>query len=80
MASKVGNTFPKKLAKHIFENGSPEVKKHLNFVKVMRTRPELIDEFNALKSSLQRKYPDDPSAYQLEKAVFYDRINKIIIN
>lgn len=63
---------------HIFQAGDFNVKKHLNFVRIMRNNVELISELNQLKQKLHAMHPQDKEAYQNEKKIFYNRINKAL--
>jgi len=68
----------RKVHLHIFQCGDMEIRKHLNFVKVMQGNRELIFQLNQLKKQLQAKYPRDKDAYQNEKTIFYNRINSMM--
>lgn len=63
---------------HIFQEGNINIKKHLGFVHIMKSRPDLIAELNNLKVSLERKYPLDKDSYQKEKIFFYDEIHSML--
>lgn len=68
----------RKVHLHIFGSGDFNIIKHLNFVKVMRANPRLIDELNVIKEQLHTKFPVDKEAYQIGKKYFYDQINEAI--
>ena len=68
----------RKVHLHIFQCGDVEIRKHLNFVKLMRGNIELITELNQLKIQLHEKYPSDKDSYQDEKSIFYNRINSMM--
>lgn len=68
----------RKVHLHIFESGDFNVIKHLNFVKVMRANPRLIDELNIIKQRLHNKFPSDKEAYQIGKKYFYDKLHEMI--
>lgn len=73
--------FSKKVRKvhfHIFQAGHDNIKKHLGFVKIMKSRPDLVDKLNNLKLSLEEKYPLDKDSYQREKIFFYDEIHEML--
>lgn len=63
---------------HIFQEGDVNIKKHLGFVQIMKTRPDLVAELNRLKIVLQNKYPLDKDSYQKEKIFFYDEIHRML--
>jgi GrpB-like predicted nucleotidyltransferase (UPF0157 family) len=63
---------------HIFQYGDASIEKHLNFVNIMCSSPQLIDELNQIKQELHAKYPADKDTYQNEKEFFYNRINKML--
>jgi len=62
---------------HVFQQGDPNIADHLGFVDAMTTNLSLVDELNRLKTSLHRRYRDDVSGYQREKAAFYERIRRM---
>ena len=73
--------FSKELRKshfHVFQEGNISIKKHLGFVEIMKSRPDLIQELNSLKLALANKYPLDKDRYQKEKVFFYDAIHKML--
>lgn len=73
--------FSKKVRKvhfHVFQGGHDNIKKHLGFVKIMKSRPDLVAKLNNLKLSLEEKYPLDKDSYQREKTFFYDEIHKML--
>ena len=63
---------------HIFQKGNVNIKKHLGFVEIMRSRPDLVTRLNQLKLALECKYPVDKDSYQKEKTFFYDEIHKML--
>jgi GrpB-like predicted nucleotidyltransferase (UPF0157 family) len=63
---------------HIFQVGNINIKKHLGFVQVMKSRPDLIAQLNSLKVALAQKHPLDKDAYQKEKKFFYDDIHRML--
>lgn len=73
--------FSKKTRKvhfHIFQEGNFNIKKHLGFVRIMKSRPDLVIELNNLKTELANKYPSDKDSYQNEKVFFYDEIHRML--
>ncbi len=72
--------FSKKTRKahfHIFQEGNFNIKKHLGFVQIMKSRPDLIAELNSLKVAIESKYPLDKDSYQKEKIFFYNKIHRM---
>ena len=61
---------------HIFEKGAAEIAKHLHFVEVMSSHPELVEELIEIKKNLQSLYLDDKSRYQEDKGFFYEKVDK----
>lgn len=68
----------RKVHLHIFQEANHNINKHLNFVKILSTNFELVDELNALKTELHAKYPQSKDRYQKEKVHFYNKINKML--
>jgi GrpB-like predicted nucleotidyltransferase (UPF0157 family) len=68
----------RKVHLHIFESGDFNITKHLNFVKIMRANPSLIEALNVVKEQLHIKFPVDKEAYQIGKKFFYDKIHEMI--
>lgn len=62
---------------HIFQQGDENIRKHMNFVEIMRATPALVAELNQIKQKLHQVFPTDKSAYQKGKAFFYERINAL---
>lgn len=48
---------------HIFEDGSPDVVRHLAFRDYLRAFSEVRDEYGALKQQLAEQHPDDMEGY-----------------
>ena len=63
---------------HIFQEGNFNIRKHLGFVEIMRSKPDLIAKLNHLKMALESEYPLDKDSYQKEKMFFYDEIHKML--
>ena len=63
---------------HIFQAGNVNIKKHLGFVEIMQSKPDLVIRLNQLKLSLVSKYPLDKDSYQKEKVFFYDEIHRML--
>ena len=60
---------------HICPRGHEQIQRHLHFVKVMRSSPNLIKELNEFKDGLARKFSKE--IYQVKKEPFYDKIRAI---
>ena len=63
---------------HIFQEGDENIKKHLGFVQIMKSRPDLVTKLNNLKLSLQSQFPLDKESYQRRKIFFYNEIHKML--
>jgi GrpB-like predicted nucleotidyltransferase (UPF0157 family) len=73
--------FSKELRKvhlHIFQDGNMNIEKHLGFVRIMKSNPDLIEKLNNIKLELERKYPLDKDSYQKGKTFFYDQLHKTL--
>ncbi len=55
---------------HVFEEGSPEIERHLKFRDWMRSHPSDLDAYAALKQELAKNHPNDIMAYCLGKEAF----------
>ncbi len=61
---------------HVFQVGSPDIARHLDFRDYLRTHPEVAQEFAQLKVPLARQFPDDVTAYNLGKEPFIQEIQR----
>lgn len=52
---------------HIWEQGHPEIEKHMLFAQHLRKNPEDRKAYEDLKLQLAKKYEDDPRTYSLQK-------------
>ncbi len=59
---------------HIFEEGAPEVTRHLLFRDVLRREPETLRRYHELKLRLRDEYPDDTNQYAHAKNPFIDEV------
>jgi GrpB-like predicted nucleotidyltransferase (UPF0157 family) len=59
---------------HMVEFDSELWRSHLLFRDYLRRRPEVANEYEAVKNELARKYPDDRAAYTDGKGVFIRRV------
>lgn len=48
---------------HIFQEGSPDIKRHIAFRDYLRAHPNLRDRYGALKSKLAEQFPFDKESY-----------------
>ncbi|MDQ0352492.1 GrpB-like predicted nucleotidyltransferase (UPF0157 family) [Alkalibacillus filiformis] len=48
---------------HIFQTGSPHIKRHLAFRDYLRHSPQVSEQYGELKERLSRLHPYDPKAY-----------------
>lgn len=63
---------------HVFEAGDINIAKHLKFIEVMSSSPDLVTELNRLKLKLHDLYPNSKDLYQKEKEYFYNEIHKML--
>lgn len=63
---------------HLFQEGNVNIRKHLGFVQIMKSKPDLLAELNSLKLALESKYPLDKDSYQEEKMFFYNEIHRML--
>ena len=68
----------RKVHLHIFETNDVNIDRHLKFVEIMRAKPNLVEELNAIKKELHKKFPNNKEAYQTGKKHFYDKIHRMI--
>ena len=61
---------------HGFEQGHPEITRHLDFRDYLRTHPEDAEAYQVLKFALSKKYPLDPMAYTNGKSDFILNIDQ----
>lgn len=62
---------------HIYEEGSPEINRHLAFRDYLRTHPEKAKEYGTLKEELAAEYPQDIKKYIAGKAELVSEIEKL---
>ena len=60
---------------HVFENDSPQIKRHLAFRDYLINRPETAQEYSDLKRELAAKHPEDIEAYMDGKDEFIKKID-----
>ncbi len=60
---------------HIFEEGHPDIERHLHFRDYMRTHPEDAAAYSELKKSLVKHSPDDIERYCWGKEDFVEAMN-----
>ena len=61
---------------HAFENGSPQIGRHLAFRDYMRTHPDAAQAYSGLKRELAAKYPNDSESYMDGKDEFIQEIDR----
>jgi GrpB-like predicted nucleotidyltransferase (UPF0157 family) len=61
---------------HVFEQGSPEIKRHLLFRDYVKSHPKVLDEYALLKQHLAKKFPNDIQAYCQGKDAFIRAIDE----
>ena len=57
---------------HVFEPGSPEVARHLDFRDYLRYHPEDAEAYASLKTRLAERHPTDIIAYSEGKSAFIE--------
>lgn len=60
---------------HIWEEGHPEIDRHLLFLEYLRKYPEELKRYEDLKLQLAKKFPEDRSSYTASK---YDLIQDMV--
>ena len=61
---------------HAFEDGSPQIARHLAFRDYMIAHPEAAQAYSDLKRELAAKHPEDIEAYMDGKDAFIQEIDK----
>lgn len=61
---------------HAFEDGSPQIARHLAFRDYMIAHPETAQAYSDLKRELAAKHPEDIEAYMDGKDEFIQEINR----
>ncbi len=65
---------------HIFESGSPQIKRHVDFRDYLISHPKVAKEYSRLKEKLAKKYRYDIGKYQEGKESFIKKIDKKLGN
>jgi GrpB-like predicted nucleotidyltransferase (UPF0157 family) len=65
---------------HIFEKGSPQIKRHIDFRDYLISHPKVAGEYSRLKEKLAKKYRYDIDKYQEGKESFIRKIDKLTGN
>ena len=60
---------------HVFENDSPQIKRHLAFRDYLINHPETAQEYSDLKRELAAKHPEDIELYMDSKDEFIKKID-----
>jgi GrpB-like predicted nucleotidyltransferase (UPF0157 family) len=63
---------------HAFENGSPQIQRHLAFRDYMIDNPDVAQEYSDLKRELATTYSDNSEAYMDSKDEFIQEIDRLI--
>ncbi|MFG6117146.1 GrpB family protein [Halobacillus sp. MO56] len=65
---------------HVFQEGSPDIERHLAFRDYLRVHPEEAKAYGQLKTELARKFPNDIEAYMDGKDPFIkDRERRALV-
>ena len=59
---------------HIYEEGSPEIQRHINVVEFLTEHPAMAKEYETLKIELARKYKLSPKEYSDGKSEFIKKV------
>lgn len=59
---------------HCYEDGSPEIVRHLAFRDYLRKRPDLAQQYEQMKKECQQQHPGDSHAYSDCKSPWIQRI------
>jgi len=65
---------------HIFEIGSPQIKRHIDFRNYLISNPSVAEEYSSLKEKLAKKYRHDIDKYWEGKDSFIKKIDKLTGN
>jgi GrpB-like predicted nucleotidyltransferase (UPF0157 family) len=65
---------------HIFEKGSPQIKRHIDFRDYLISHPKVAKKYSRLKENLAKKYRYDIDKYQEGKESFMKKIDKLAGN
>ncbi|VAW41548.1 Uncharacterised protein family UPF0157 (COG2320), partial [hydrothermal vent metagenome] len=61
---------------HIYEEGHPEIGRHLNFRDYLRHHPQEAEVYSQLKEALAQQYFSDPQSYTSSKTSFIGNVLK----
>ena len=64
---------------HLFQQGSPEITRHLAFCAYLRTHDEIRREYEALKRRVYTEHPEDISAYSQGKNDWIKRVEIVAL-
>jgi len=62
---------------HVFQTGSPEIKRHLAFRDYLIAHPEVAQEYSQLKQKLAQQFPHDIESYMDGKDAWIKAIDQI---
>jgi GrpB-like predicted nucleotidyltransferase (UPF0157 family) len=64
---------------HVFQQGDPQVERHLAFCAYLRSHEKVRDEYAALKREVYARHPDDINSYMDGKDAWIKRVEKIAV-
>jgi GrpB-like predicted nucleotidyltransferase (UPF0157 family) len=65
---------------HIFQSGSSQIKRHIDFRDYLISHPKIAKEYSSLKENLAKKYHHDIDKYWEGKNSFIRKIDKLLCN
>jgi GrpB-like predicted nucleotidyltransferase (UPF0157 family) len=65
---------------HIFQQGDPEIERHLAFCAYLRSHKEVRDEYAALKREVYARHPADIAAYHDGKNTWIKRVERLAVD
>jgi GrpB-like predicted nucleotidyltransferase (UPF0157 family) len=65
---------------HIFEKGSPQIKRHIDFKNYLISHPKVAKEYSSIKEKLAKKYHYNIDKYQEGKGSFIKKIDELLGN
>lgn len=61
---------------HVFQEGNPQIKRHLLFRDFMNSHPKEVESYSQLKLELAKRFPYDIDSYIAGKDVFIKKIDQ----
>ncbi|REJ88740.1 MAG: GrpB family protein [Planctomycetota bacterium] len=65
---------------HLFEQGDPQIERHVAFCAYLREHPEVRDEYAALKREVYQRHPADIAAYSDGKDAWIKRVEPVAVH